>query len=55
MLAGALYPIIVLIVMWAEVIFSLLTGETIVWYEWTIVAIFTVLSGGYLIYTLKRE
>ncbi len=55
MLSAALSPIILLIVFWSHLAHSLITGDTIDWYEWCIVIITTVSYGGYYLNSWLRK
>ncbi|WP_299808180.1 hypothetical protein [uncultured Shewanella sp.] len=50
MLAAALSPLILVFVLWCNLGYELLTGQTIVWYEWVIVGVATVGYAGYYLY-----
>ena len=52
MLGSILSPLIIVLVLWCQAGFSLLTGDTINWYEWFILAAATTGYGGYYIYIL---
>ncbi|GIU14154.1 hypothetical protein [Shewanella sp. MBTL60-007] len=47
MLAAALSSLILVFVLWCNLGYELLTGQTIIWYEWAIVVAATVGYGGY--------
>ncbi|GIU05279.1 MULTISPECIES: hypothetical protein [unclassified Shewanella] len=50
MLAAALSPLILVIVLWCNLGYELLTGQQITWYEWSIVGAATLGYGGYYLY-----
>lgn len=52
MLAAALSPLILVIVLWCNLGYELLTGQLIAWYEWVIVITATVGYGCYYLHLL---
>jgi len=50
MLGAALTPLIVTLVMWINVIYELLLGNVLLWWEWTIIVTWTIGTISYLIH-----
>ncbi|CAM3277698.1 hypothetical protein [Shewanella pealeana] len=55
MLAAALSPLILVIVLWCNLGYELLTGQLIAWYEWAIVIVATLGYGGYYLNLLLHK
>ena len=54
MLGAALSPVIVTIVMWIGVLYSLAVGDPISVLDWVPVSLFSIGSCGYVAYNLSR-
>lgn len=51
----SIWPIIIMIVMWINIFHSLFTSEPILWWEWIVTVIYTILACTYVAYHLKNN
>lgn len=55
MLGAALTPILWAIVGWGHIAFNMIRGSAIEWYEWTIVAVYTIGSSIYVLSQFRQD
>lgn len=54
MLGAALTPVIVTIVMWVNIFYSIAAGDPISSWDWVIVSLSSIGSCGYIAYSFKK-
>lgn len=54
MKSPSIWPIIIMILMWVNIIYSLITSEPILWWEWIVTVIYSILASTYVAFHLKK-